>query len=287
MNKETKEAAFPLWEAVCYKEDQPPYEVLYEDGQLLVCVKAPGLAVQSASLREKDLESMLRNRLSGQSPQTGNIAAQSGPLTYHGSIATGSGQPPYAESAVIRSARSPYIGVVHRLDQPVQGLVVFAKTRQAAASLSGQIRDHRFQKEYLAVCQGIPKEPKGTLTDYLRKDGKTNTSTVVSPGAPGAKKAVLDYQVLEQQQDQCLVRIQLHTGRHHQIRVQLAHAGMPIVGDQKYNASAKTQVPKGPVSLTRGFGQQGQQLMLCASRLELLHPRTGERKVYSLEQERQ
>lgn len=260
MNKETKEAAFPLWEAVCYKEGQPPYEVLYEDRQLLVCVKAPGLAVQSASLREKDLESMLRNRLSG--------------------------QPPYAKSAVTRSGQPPYIGVVHRLDQPVQGLVVFAKTRQAAASLSGQVRDHRFQKEYLAVCQGVPKEPKGTLTDYLQKDGKTNTSTVVSPNTPEAKKAVLDYQVLEQQRDKCLVRIQLHTGRHHQIRVQLAHAGMPIVGDQKYNGSAKAQVPKGPVSLTRDSGQKGQQLMLCASRLEFTHPRTGERKVYALEQER-
>lgn len=260
MNKETKEAAFPLWEAVCYKEGRPLYEVLYEDRQLLVCVKAPGLAVQSASLREQDLESMLRNRLSGQ-------------LSYDRNAASHRGQP-------------PYIGVVHRLDQPVQGLVVFAKTRQAAASLSSQIRDHRFRKEYLAVCQGTPKEPNGTLADYLQKDGKTNTSTVVSPNTPEAKKAVLDYQVLEQQQGKCLVRIQLHTGRHHQIRVQLANAGMPIVGDQKYNVAAKTQVPKGPISLTNGSGQKGQPLMLCASRLEFLHPRTGERKVYALEQER-
>lgn len=247
MNKETKEAAFPLWEAVCYKTGQPPYEIVFEDEKLLVCKKAPGLPVQSAALRVKDLETMLKNLL--------------------------------AAKATTKSAgKVPYLGVVHRLDQPVQGLVVFAKTPKAAVHLSQQVQSRDMKKEYLAVCDGIPLQEKGTLKDWLVKDGKTNTSKVVSQQTREAKEAHLEYELLQATADKSLVKIQLHTGRHHQIRVQLSNAGFPIVGDQKYNVSERAKKPAGPVSLGGCKGV----LKLCAARLEFVHPKTEKQMVFSL-----
>lgn len=207
-------------------------EIIYEDRQILVCHKPAGLAVQNASFGRRDMESMARTYLA----EKGGRA-------------------------------NPYLGVVHRLDQPVQGLVMFAKTPKAAASLSAQVQDGRMKKEYLAVVCGRMPRKRDTLCHYLKKDGRTNLSRIVEKETPGAKRASLSYEVLGEQGDFSLVKIYLETGRHHQIRVQMAAAGAPLYGDMKYNPAA----------------QSGQTLALCASRLELFHPADGRRMSFFTE----
>ncbi len=266
MNKETKEAAFPLWEAVCYKEGHPPYKIVYSDDCLIVCKKAPGLAVQSASLRTKDLETMLKNKLAMEAKKDNTPQR-----------AIGKEGKPTVKGTDNKNA--PYLAVVHRLDQPVQGLVVFAKTPDAADFLSKQVQSREMKKEYMAVCEGVPVRPAGTLQDYLLKDGKTNSSVVVEKETKDAKEAILDYNLLEIAGDKSLLKIKLHTGRHHQIRVQLANAGFPIVGDQKYNKNAGVQKPTGPMSISK---RTNQVLKLCACKLEFTHPKTNEKMVFSL-----
>lgn len=198
--------------------------IIYEDVHIIICKKPAGLAVQNASFGRKDLESMVRTHLA----ETGGKA-------------------------------NPYLGIVHRLDQPVQGLVVFAKTPKAAADLSRQVQNGTMKKEYLAVVCGRMPRMDGTLEHYLKRDAKKNTSAVVSKDTSGAKKAVLDYQVIKEEGGRQLVKIRLHTGRHHQIRVQLAAAGVPLYGDHKYNPNSD--------------GQDG--LALCANHLMLIHPGNG------------
>ena len=213
--------------------------ILYEDKEIIVCHKAAGIAVQSARIGIPDMESTLKNYLVAKNP-----------------------------------GKMPYLGVVHRLDQPVEGVLVFAKNKRAAAGLTGQITSGSVTKEYLAVTAQKVEKVQGHLEDYLKKDGKTNTSAVVTPETDGAKKAVLDYEVLNEVSDEristgkrILVRIQLGTGRHHQIRVQMAHAGMPLLGDRKYNPS----------------GEKGTSLGLCSSCLEFKHPRTGKMMKFETE----
>lgn len=172
--------------------------ILYEDEEVIVCEKPAGVAAQTRRLGQADMESLLKNYRAAK------------------------GEP-------------PYIGVVHRLDQPVRGVMVFAKTKEAAADLSRQVQTKMADKFYYAVTDGVPEQKKGTLEDYLLRDGKTNTSKVVSKSTEGAKSARLDYEVTAQNKTNAILRIRLDTGRHHQIRVQLANAGIPIVGDAKYN----------------------------------------------------
>ena len=167
-----------------------------------------------------------------------------------------------------KTGTMPYLGIVHRLDQPVEGVLVFAKNKRAAAGLTGQITSGSVTKEYLAVTDQKPENVQGHLEDYLKKDGKTNTSAVVTPETDGAKKAVLDYEVLNEVSDErtltgkrILVRIQLGTGRHHQIRVQMTHAGMPLLGDRKYNPEDSSRLPLG----------------LCSCHLVFRHPVTGKK----------
>ncbi len=154
-----------------------------------------------------------------------------------------------------------YLGLVHRLDRPVGGVMVFAKTSKAAARLSDEVRQKQFQKKYLAIVDGKFEKEKGTLQDYLLKNEKLNTSKVVKEGTKNSKLAVLDYEVLKYNEeiDLSLLKINLHTGRHHQIRVQLANSGHSICGDQKYG--------------TRG---RGKQICLWAYQLTLIHPITRE-----------
>ena len=168
----------------------------------------------------------------------------------------------------------PEIYPVHRLDQPVEGVMVFAKNPKAAASLSGQIQGKTVDKYYRALVEGVPKPLEGRLEDYLLRDGRTNTSKVVPCGTKGAKKAVLAYRVLETREEDgqesklvSLVEIRLETGRHHQIRVQLAHAGHPLVGDKKYNPGCQA-----------GY----RPIALCSVRLAFDHPTTGERLEFSI-----
>ena len=164
----------------------------------------------------------------------------------------------------------PYIGVVHRLDQPVEGIMVFAKNKEAAADLSRQIKTKLADKYYYAMTDGVPEKKKGTLEDELLQNGKTNTSEVVERGTPQAKHASLSYEVVEQDGKHAVLRIKLDTGRHHQIRVQLAHAGMPIVGDKKYN-------------FKENIAPSGGQLALCSFKIAFRHQKTHRKLEFEID----
>ena len=157
------------------------------------------------------------------------------------------------------------MGLVHRLDRPVGGIMIFAKTSKAASRLSNQVREKVFKKKYLAVIDGKIELKQGTLEDYLYKDERNNKSKVVSKEKKNAKLAKLDYKELKYNEvkNLSLVEINLHTGRHHQIRVQLSHFGHSIFGDQKYG--------------TRG---QGKQIALWAYQLTIQHPITKEEMTF-------
>ena len=165
-----------------------------------------------------------------------------------------------------RKGEKPYIGVVHRLDQPVQGLLVFAKNQESAGNLSKQIQQGKFEKRYLAYVEGFPKKEEGCLVDELEKDSKNNCSRVVEGKTPGSKSAKLFYKKIKETEKGTLLEIKLETGRHHQIRVQLAHAGMPIFGDTKYNPDSQRQQP----------------LSLCSYRLSFYHPRTKKKMEFQI-----
>lgn len=129
----------------------------------------------------------------------------------------------------------PFLGLVHRLDRPAAGLVVFARSPAAAASLCEQFRRHTIDKEYLAVVHGHP-ESSGTFRDLLIKDSETVTSRTAEDGEPGARESILHYRIQGVIRDRSLVAIRLETGRSHQIRVQFSSRGFPIVGDRKYGS---------------------------------------------------
>ena len=160
-----------------------------------------------------------------------------------------------------------YLGLVHRLDRPVGGVMVFARTSKAAARLSEQVRNKDFKKKYLVIADGKFEKNKGILEDYLLKNERTNTSKVVKEGTKNAKLAILDYEVLKYNEEINLsvVKVNLHTGRHHQIRVQMANAGHSICGDQKYG--------------TRG---REKQICLWAYELTILHPITKEEMTFKV-----
>lgn len=146
-----------------------------------------------------------------------------------------------------------YLGMVHRLDRPVGGLIVFARTSKAAARLTDDIKKDRIHREYTAVVHG-ETPPAGILTDYLLKDGKTNMVKAFDTQVEGSKKAVLDFETLEYNGGMSKIKIVLHTGRSHQIRVQMAAFGHPIYGDMRY-----------------GRGEKGNIALFC-SRLDITHP---------------
>lgn len=160
-----------------------------------------------------------------------------------------------------------YLGLVHRLDRPVGGVMVFAKTSKAAARLSEQVRVKDFKKKYLVIVNGKMEKEKGTLEDYLLKNEKANMSKVVKENTKNSKLASLEYEVLKYNSeiDLSVLKIDLHTGRHHQIRVQLSSRNHSIYGDQKYGG--------------RGHGKQ---IALWAYELTLLHPITKESMTFKV-----
>ncbi|MBR6957437.1 MAG: RNA pseudouridine synthase, partial [Erysipelotrichaceae bacterium] len=176
--------------------------VIYEDNHLLVVEKPVNIPVQGDSSNDEDLLTMLKQYLKEKYAKPGEV----------------------------------YLGLVHRLDRPVGGIMVFARTSKAASRLSKIIAERTFAKTYLAIVEGHSIRKSDTLTDYLIKDSKTNTVSV-SDEAHG-KKAVLDYELLNSRNDLNLVKVNLHTGRSHQIRVQFASRNMPLWGDQGYNPKA-------------------------------------------------
>ena len=204
-------------------------DILYEDDQLFVVVKPPGMPSQAERSTAVDMVSYLKNYL-------------------------------------MRKYRkaNPYVAVVHRLDRPVGGVMVYAKTPEAAAALSAQVARRAIDKTYMAVVCGTLPQPTGHLEDYLKKDGRTNLS-VVTENASDGKMAVLDYEVMAVKEYKgavySLVKVFLETGRHHQIRVQMAHAGAPVAGDTKYGSQMD------------GFRQVG----LFSQELAFEHPVTHEK----------
>ena len=272
------------------------FEVIYEDGSILVCYKPAGIATQTKRLGQQDMESLLKNYRA-------------------------------------KKKETPYIGIVHRLDQPVEGVMVFAKTQKAAAELSKQVQQRSIGKRYYAISRvskeqrmqmqetqmqrhqvqnqemqgeknveaGVGADAEGylTLTDYLTFDTKKNLGAVVSQEEGlnqqetkqsakenvgrkstqtsdnisgkktrrygNAKKAVLEYKICGVHEDKVMLDILLHTGRHHQIRLQMANAGYPLVGDQKY-----------------GESQGKEQLALCSYFIEFVHPDTKKKMTFSI-----
>ena len=159
-----------------------------------------------------------------------------------------------------------YLGLLHRLDRPVSGVCVFARTSKAASRLSKQISDHTFKKEYIAAVEDNGLEDQGHFEDHLLKDAKTNTVKV----DPKGKLAVLDYEAIDRKENLAIVRVKLKTGRSHQIRVQFASRNHPLWGDQRYNKNAV----------------KGQQIALHASKIEFRHPVSNELLVFTSEPDR-
>lgn len=211
-------------------------QIIFEDKEILVCHKPAGLAVENAAIGRMDMVSELKNYL-----------------------------------------KSPYLGVVHRLDQPVEGLLVVAKTQKAAALLSKQLQNNTLNKEYFAVVCGQPMQQQGKIVDYLAKDNKTRMAKVVNKGDTEGKEAVLEYKVLEtirkDELEISLLKIQIQTGRFHQIRAQLSNAGNPILGDQKYGNEMSALC-----SLNTGT----KNVALCACSLNFIHPVTGEKMTFEI-----
>ena len=174
--------------------------IIYEDNHLLVVEKPINIPVQKDSSNDLDLLTMLKDYIKKKYNKPGNV----------------------------------YLGLVHRLDRPVGGIMVFAKTSKAASRLSEQIRNGTFKKGYLATICGKVKE-NGTLEDCLLKDTKTNMVKIDKKG----KKSILNYKRLNYKEGMSLVEIELITGRSHQIRVQFSSRGYPLYGDQRYNKTAK------------------------------------------------
>lgn len=158
------------------------------------------------------------------------------------------------------------VRTVHRLDRVVAGLMVLARNAKAASELSRQIRDDEFEKEYLAVVHGSPEEDSGTLRDLLGRDKARKMTYVAQEPAKGVQEAVLDYQVVNAASNMSRVQIRLHTGRTHQIRVQFASRGMPLVGERKYSEL-----------------NDSCEIALWSCRIGFTHPKTGERMEFTHE----
>ncbi|WP_223829739.1 RluA family pseudouridine synthase [Paenibacillus arenilitoris] len=180
-----------------------PIPILYEDNHLLAVVKPPGVLSQEDETGDPDMLTLLKQDLKERYDKPGNV----------------------------------FLGLVHRLDRTVGGVMLFAKTSKAASRLSEAVRSRSFGKTYVCVVQGVPAKPSARLTNFIRKDGKLNVVTVYDKPAPEAKEAVLEYEVAAASGRHSLVAVRLHTGRPHQIRAQMAHIGCPLVGDLKYGAS--------------------------------------------------
>lgn len=213
--------------------------ILFEDEDILVVEKPAGIESQSGKTFEPDMVSEIKKHINIQSTKNGE----------------------------------PYVGVIHRLDKPVGGVMVYAKSQIAAEALSRQVSGHQMEKIYYAVVCGKPVENFCTYVDYLWKDGKNNCSKIVEKGIKSAKPAELDYWFVDSKvldgKEVSLLKIKLKTGRHHQIRVQMAGHGTPLWGDRKYNPEFQNHFTKGNVAL-------------FASGLTFIHPKTKKKMIFSI-----
>ena len=201
--------------------------VLYEDNHIIVVVKPHNMPTQEDSSKDRDLLTAIKDYIKTKYDKPGEA----------------------------------FVGLVHRLDRPTAGVMVFAKTSKAAARLTEQMKEGEFEKKYLAVVVGTPRDRRSRLTNYLVKDEANNMVKIAPAMIEGAKKAVLDYNTLESAGQISLVDVKLITGRSHQARVQLMGIGCPIYGDAKYGGDSL---------------KKGANLALFAYSLRFVHPTTKE-----------
>lgn len=201
--------------------------VLYEDNHLLIVEKPVNIAVQEDASKDMDLLNMLKSYIKEKYNKPGDV----------------------------------YLGLVHRLDRPVGGVMVFARTSKAASRLSNELRKQQIYRKYKAIIRGTLPNKQGELVDYLYKNRKKNLVSVVSSKNKDGKKAILEYKVLSKKDNLSMLEVELKTGRSHQIRVQLANQGTPLYGDQKYGEDVN---------------KHGQQIALWASSLSVKHPTKDE-----------
>ncbi len=210
-------------------------KILFEDKDIIVCIKPPGMPVQTKEPGVPDMVSELKNIICEKERKG-----------------------------------EPYIGLIHRLDQVVEGVMVFAKTPSSSKELSKQLRDKTIGKYYYGVTKAIPKGCREfgceyLFIDYIIKDRRSNQSYITNPSVSNAKKGELLCKVIGEQQGRYLLDICLITGRHHQIRVQLAHRGAPLIGDRKY-----------------GKDTEEKTVALCAYKLCFLHPKTKKKMEFQI-----
>ena len=209
-------------------------KIIFEDNHLLVVEKPVNILSQGDDTNDKDMVNLLKQYVKEKYNKPGNV----------------------------------YIGLVHRLDRPVGGIMVFAKTSKAASRLSDQVRTKTFKKTYRAVIHGDMNKKEETLKDYLYKNKKTNMVSVVNKDHKEAKNAELSYKTLDRKDGFSLVEIDLKTGRPHQIRVQFASRKHPLFGDQRYG---------------QNVNKVGQQIGLWSYKLEIIHPTTKEKMEFTCE----
>ena len=209
-------------------------KVIFEDNHLLVVEKPVNILSQGDDTNDKDMVNLLKQYVKEKYNKPGNV----------------------------------YIGLVHRLDRPVGGIMVFAKTSKAASRLSDQVRTKTFKKTYRAVIHGDMNKKEDTLKDYLYKNKKTNMVSVVNKNHKDAQNAELSYETLEHKNNFSLVEIDLKTGRPHQIRVQFASRRHPLFGDQRYG---------------QNVNKVGQQISLWSYKIEIEHPTTKEKMEFICE----
>ena len=226
-------------------------EVIYEDKDILVCFKPAGVATQTASLSSQDMVSMIKNYLAKQTKE-----------------------------------KSPYVGVIHRLDQPVSGLLVFAKNQKAAAVLSKEIQDGTANKDYIACCSGILENKTGNLIHYIMKDPVTKLAKTLDENAyvklqeekkeesTGYKKSILTYEVEKEEDNSSIIKVHLQTGRFHQIRAQFSNIGNSLLGDVKYGNNRSREL---------SMKKRINKIALCANHLVLKHPVTGKEMEFTLD----
>ncbi len=207
------------------------FRILHEDNHIIVVEKPINVLSQGDSTGNEDMYTAVKNYIAEKYNKPGNV----------------------------------YLGLIHRLDRPTGGVMVFAKTSKAAERLSADIRSQDVKKIYYAVVRGVPRQKKEHLTHYLLKNELTNSVSAVPMATEGAKKACLQYEIIETVKNCTLVRVILFTGRAHQIRVQMKEIGCPLWGDQKYGSN---------------LNKPGQQLALWACQLSFTHPVTKEQMTF-------
>ena len=209
-------------------------KILYEDKDVIVTVKPRGISSQSSNSFEEDMVSLLKKHM----------------------------------------GKDAYVGVIHRLDKPVYGIMVYGKNKKATEILSNELRKKNIEKTYEALVDGVPESDEGELTDFIKKLDN-NVSKVVEKSTSGAKEAVLKYKVLEsyKKDDRYITRLRINliTGRHHQIRLQCASHGFPLYGDHKYN-----------IRLENIRLNEDKVLSLAAVSLKFIHPKTGKELYYKI-----